>query len=163
MMTMKQTTFTLLILFALLALVACNTTNNRAVNGAAITVEAPWARPAMAMEGDMGTDSATVSAAYMVLTNSGPQEDRLLSATSPAATAIEIHETTMDANNVMQMHPIEGGLVVPANSSVEMKPGGIHIMLIGLTQDIAVGGTVPLTLTFERAGTIEVQAEVREP
>lgn len=102
------------------------------------------------------------SAAYMTLANPGGDADRLVAATSDVAATVEIHETMME-NDVMRMRPVEGGLAIPAGGQVELKPGSYHIMLMGLQRDLAPGETVTLTLTFERAGTVEVTAQVRQP
>jgi copper(I)-binding protein len=61
------------------------------------------------------------------------------------------------------MRQVEGGIDIPANGQVELKPGGFHVMLIGLTRDLNVGDSVQLTLTFEKAGQIPVTAQVRQP
>ncbi|NJN17142.1 MAG: copper chaperone PCu(A)C [Oscillochloris sp.] len=101
------------------------------------------------------------SAAYMVLVSSG-NADRLLSASTDAATTVEIHETQID-DGVMRMRPLVDGLAIPAGGQVELKPGGYHIMLMGLTGDLDEGEQITLTLNFEQAGAIEVQAPVRMP
>ena len=88
----------------------------------------------------------------------------LLSASSPVAGIVEIHEMAMD-NNVMRMRAIQK-LDLPANRAVELKPGGYHIMLMDLKQPLAKGATVPVTLKVQGADgkteTIEVRAEVRD-
>jgi hypothetical protein len=65
-------------------------------------------------------------------------------------------------DNVMSMSPVEA-IEVPANGQVELKPGGYHVMLVGLKQDLKVGDIVKLTLVFEKAGRIDVEAEVKNP
>ena len=75
---------------------------------------------------------------------------------------MEIHETTMDGD-VMHMQQVSGGIEIPANGQVELKPGGLHVMLIGLTRDLNPGETFPVTLQFENAGAVTVEAEVRQP
>jgi len=136
-------------LLALATLVACGSK----VQGPKIEVEGAWARPSPKMAG--------AGAAYMVLKNSGNEADKLLSASTPAAAVVELHESFMDENNVMRMRPVEGGAIkVPAGGSVELKPGGLHIMLINLTEPLQPGMTIPLTLRFEKSGEIEVQVSV---
>jgi len=76
--------------------------------------------------------------------------------------AVEIHETKMEGD-VMRMAQVEGGIEVPAGGQVELKPGGYHVMLIGLTRDLAVGDTFPVTLEFASGNTLAVEAEVRQP
>lgn len=139
-----------------------------------VAVNDPWVRaavmtgmathggtPAMDHGGDMKPMGGT-SAAYMTLVNSGGTPDRLVAASTDVAELIELHESKM-VDNVMQMAPVPGGIAVPANGQVELKPGGLHVMLIGLKRDLAAGETVRLTLSFERAGTITVDVPVRMP
>ena len=129
-----------------------------------------WARAAKAgeMKSDsssdtgMAMDSGMNSAVYMMLTNPGDSPDRLISAAADVADAVEIHESIMDGD-MMRMQQVPGGIEIPANGQVELKPGGLHVMLIGLTRDLNPGETVPVTLQFEQAGAVTVEAEVRQP
>jgi len=98
-------------------------------------------------------------AAYLVIQNNGAA-DKLLSVTSDVAQTIELHESMM-SGGMMQMSPVPS-IPVPANSKVELNPGGFHMMLIGLTHPLKTGDKVQLTLNFEKAGKIPVTAEVRE-
>jgi len=98
-------------------------------------------------------------AAYLVIQNNGAA-DKLLSVTSDIVQTIELHESMM-SGNMMQMSPLPN-IEVPANGKVELKPGGFHLMLIGLTRPLKVGDKVQLTLNFEKAGRIPVTANVRE-
>jgi copper(I)-binding protein len=111
-----------------------------------------WARP--------GTASAE-SAAYLAITAPSGQGDALLSASSPAANMVQLHEVSTDAAGMTGMHHIER-LDIPAGETVRLEPGGYHLMLMGLTAELAVGGTIELTLVFERAGSVVVQAEIRQ-
>jgi len=114
-----------------------------------IEVESPWARAALA---------GRTSAAYMTLRNPGTDPDRLLSASTPAARTVELHTMSMD-QGVMRMRPVQGIEVTPGSRSV-LAPGGLHLMLIGLTGDLAQGGFLPLTLRFEKAGDVVVRVPV---
>jgi copper(I)-binding protein len=116
----------------------------------AIRVEHPSTRPT--------PPGARTGGVYFTLHNTGGEPDRLLRVASPAAEAAELHSMTMDGN-VMRMRAVRA-IDVPARSSVALASGGYHVMLIGLRHPIAVGAGVPLTLTFERAGSIEVVADV---
>jgi len=116
---------------------------------APITIETPWTRAAGA--GGQG-------AGFITIRNSGAA-DRLLSATSPAAGRTELHTMIRDGD-VMRMRQVEG-IALPAGEAVTLAPGGLHIMLIGLTRPLAVGETVPITLVFERAGAVTVELAVR--
>ncbi|MCK5427980.1 MAG: copper chaperone PCu(A)C, partial [Anaerolineales bacterium] len=101
------------------------------------------------------------SAAYMTIANKGRQADRLVTVKSDAAQAVEIHISEM-VDDVMTMHQVDG-VDVPAGGQVELKPGGLHIMLIGLSRDLKAGDQVSLSLGFEKSGEIKVEAEVRAP
>jgi copper(I)-binding protein len=112
-------------------------------------------------QGDMDHMSESMSAAYMLITNNGADPDRLLSIESDAAHAVELHESR-EVDGVMQMEPIVA-IDIPANASAELKPGGMHVMLIGLTKDLNAGDKVKLVLKFEKAGNVTIDAEVRAP
>jgi copper(I)-binding protein len=107
-------------------------------------------------------EGAPNGAAFGFLVNLGAQSDTLISATTDAAEAVELHEMTIGEGDVMQMREMEGGFVVPANGYLELAPGGLHIMLINLTQPLAAGEMLDLTLTFEVAGDVEVSLPIRE-
>lgn len=96
---------------------------------------------------EMGAMSA-VSAAYMTIANAGAVGVRLVSAESPVAGMVEIHETVMDGD-VMQMRPVAAGIDLPAGGVVVLAPRGLHIMLMNLAQPLETGQAVWLTLTFE--------------
>lgn len=97
---------------------------------------------------------------YLTVTNNGAEADRLIGASSPAAGKVEIH--TMEVvDDVMTMRPVEGGLEIPAGGSVELKPGGYHIMFMGVGEPFADGSTTPVTLRFEKAGEVELALPVR--
>ncbi len=72
-----------------------------------------------------------------------------------------MHITMVDANNVMSMHP-QATVDIPAGGTVEFKPGGLHVMLIGLKQDLKAGDTYTLTLQFRNAGDVPVTVMVRD-
>lgn len=118
-----------------------------------LTVEGAWARPST------GADRA--GAAYLVIRSASAVDDALVGASSPAAATVEIHETAADASGMMAMHPVER-IPIPAGGSVELKPGGYHIMLIGLTTPLEVGSKIDLTLKFASSAPVTVQAEVRQ-
>lgn len=105
--------------------------------------------------------SGNISAAYMTIANSGSSADKLVSAASTVAGAIELH-TTVVQDNVAKMQQVEG-IDVPAGGEVQLKPGGYHIMLINVTRDLKAGDTFTLTLTFAQAGKVDVTVQVRQP
>jgi len=117
-----------------------------------ITVDQPYARATPA--------GATTGAVYMTLINKAQAADRLTAASSTAADKLQIHEMAV-TNGIMQMRELANGLPVPAGGSVALKPGGYHVMLIGLKKPLKAGDTFPLTLTFEKAGNISVTVPVQ--
>jgi copper(I)-binding protein len=114
-----------------------------------IVVTQAWARAT--------PPGATTGAVYITLDNRGSTPDRLVTITSPAAGSAMLHET-VEQDGVSQMRMIEGD--VPAGSTLEMKPGGVHIMLMDLTAPLKQGETVSLTLDFEAADDVAVEAEI---
>jgi copper(I)-binding protein len=94
----------------------------------------------------------------MKIANSG-DADKLVKAMSDVAGTVELHTVEME-NNVMKMRPVEF-IEIPAKGSAELKPGGFHVMLIGLKKELKPGETFNLTLMFEKAGEQQVQAMVR--
>jgi copper(I)-binding protein len=139
--------------------------------GPRIRVEGAWARPAAAnpmhagnksspMQGMPGMSGGeTTSAVYFVIANEGSQADVLLGASTEAARKADIHETRIQ-NDVARMVPVPR-LDVPARGRVEFKPGGYHVMLIGLTRDLKAGETLALTLQFEKSGAIRLDVPIR--
>jgi periplasmic copper chaperone A len=119
---------------------------------AVLNVTDAWVRPPQGADRPAG--------AYAVI-HGGAEDDALLSVSSSAAMMVEVHETTTDASGMTGMHPIER-LEIPAGETVTLQPGGYHLMLMDVMAGaIEVGKTVELHLTFEKAGEIVVQAEVR--
>ena len=101
--------------------------------------------------------------AYLSLENKGAASDKLVALSSPAAKAVEIHTMAMEGN-LMKMREVDGGLEVKPGQKIAMQPGnGYHIMLMGLSQPLKAGDKVPLTLTFEKAGKVDVTLNVEDP
>ena len=117
-----------------------------------IDIGHPYARPTR--EGQM------VGAGYLKLANKGPV-DRLVSATSPAAGSVEIHSMSMEGD-VMKMRQVDA-IEIATGQTVELKPGGYHLMLMGLKAPLKVGDKFPLTLKFEKSGEVVVTVNVEEP
>lgn len=118
------------------------------------TVAEPWVRSTVAGQKATG--------AFLQITSAAG--GRLVSASSPVAGVVEIHEMAMEGN-VMKMRALPKGLDLPAGKAVALKPGGLHVMLMDLKQPLKAGDTVPLSLVVEGAAnkreTIEVKATVR--
>lgn len=118
----------------------------------ALQVEGAWARPAQA-----GGNSAI----YFVINNPLAEADTLLSASTDVAETVELHLSKMeDGAMVMQQ---QSSVPVGARSKVNFEPGGLHVMLIGLKNDLKAGDTFQATLRFEQAGDIAVDVSVKEP
>ena len=118
-----------------------------------IRIATPWARATAGM--------ATAGAAYMTLNNTGATADRLIEASSPVAAKTEVH-THIIEGDIMRMRPVDG-VELPPGGSVDFQPGGLHVMLIGLTGPLQEGESFPLTLNFAKAGAATVEVEVLQP
>jgi copper(I)-binding protein len=104
----------------------------------------------------------TVTAGYFTIRNNGGR-DRLVSASSPAAKTVEIHTHRKGKGGMMRMEMVKTGVDVAAKGEVAFKPGGLHLMLFGVSAAIKAGDAVPMTLVFEKAGAIEVMAMGEQP
>lgn len=105
-------------------------------------------------------NGAPVAGGYLRISNNGTSPDRLLSGTTPMGTSVEVHEMAMK-DGIMTMRPLAGGLEIAAGASVELKPGGYHLMIMGLKSALREGDHLPLTLTFEKAGQVTLDLNVR--
>lgn len=99
---------------------------------------------------------------YLTITNHGDMDDRLVSAAADFAGRVEIHEMIMDGD-VMKMRKREGGIEVPAGGMAMLQPGGLHIMLMGLTETMVPGEMRDITLTFQSGHTVTLPAMVMKP
>ncbi|MGV8936850.1 MAG: copper chaperone PCu(A)C [Allorhizobium sp.] len=136
-------------------------------HGAAMGHDAAMAPPA-GMEpvkvGDLDLSAAFVKAmlpgqpvggGFVTIHNGGSADDRLISAASPSAGRVEMHEMVMQ-NDVMKMRQLNEGIPVPAGATVELKPGALHLMFMDVKDPFVEGGSVKVTLTFEKAGPVEI-------
>jgi len=98
---------------------------------------------------------AAIGGGYLKITNTGNSPDRLIGGASPVSDKFELHEMSMD-NGVMKMRPVAGGIEIKPGETVELKPGGFHIMLVGLKLQLAQGQHFKATLMFEKAGKVDV-------
>lgn len=99
-------------------------------------------------------------AVFLTMTNAGATDDRLLSVASDAAQMAALHRHSENADGVMSMGEIDGGIALPAGASHALRRGGDHIMLMGLTRVLNEGDTVSVALTFEQAGIITIDVPV---
>lgn len=112
----------------------------------------PWARATPNM--------ARTGAVYLMISNHGTERDMLVAVTTPVAKKAALH-THLMANNVMKMRHVEGVEVHPGEPAV-FRPGGLHVMLIGLRKPLKEGDVFPMILTFRTAGQVEVRVEVQK-
>ncbi len=115
-----------------------------------LVVVDPWARATI---GQVKT-----GAAYLTVVNRGAAGDRLVAVATPAAGMAQVHSSVM-VEGVMKMRPVEA-LEIGAKSSTVLEPGGFHVMLMGVRSPLMEGDAFPLILTFERAGSVEVEVRV---
>lgn len=98
---------------------------------------------------------------FGILKNSGSQPLTVVSASSPVSAMMELHETVSDGSGGTRMQPKQGGFLVPAGGSLELKPGGNHIMFMGLSAPLKSGTTTTVTLKLADGSTVAVNAQVR--
>lgn len=137
----------LILVGASLALAACNAPTTSGT----LHIEQAWARTT--------PPGATTGAGYLSIVNDSAA-DRLISASSPAAEKVQLHESAMDGM-VMTMRPL-GPVAIKAGETLALSPGGKHLMFTGLKAPFVAGAKVPVTLTFEIAGDKTVDLEVRD-
>lgn len=116
-----------------------------------ILIDQAWTRATPA--------GSQIAAAYLHIVNRGPGDDRILSVSSPAAADAMLH-MSLEESGVSKMGHLDSA-TIPAGGEIAMKPGGMHVMLMGLSHKLAAGEHFPLVVTFEHAGEVETQVEVR--
>jgi periplasmic copper chaperone A len=117
-----------------------------------LDISNPWSRAT--------PKGASVAAGYMKITNSGSAPDRLIGGSSDVASKFEVHEMKME-NGIEKMRPVQGGLEIKPGETVELKPGSLHAMFVGLKKPLSAGDHFKATLVFEKAGTVSVDYDVR--
>ena len=166
-------TFTVIVLASVMLFTACTS----ATSG--ITVKDAWARPtaaqmqatpteAMGINSTMTStssmnamDTGPVSAVYLTISNSSNKSDKLIKVSATIADVAEVHETKQMDNGMTGMQPVQGGLEIPANGTVALKPGGYHIMLMKLHQDLVAGQTFSMTLNFQSGQQMTLNVPVK--
>lgn len=138
--------------FSLVLSVPALADHMHAIKAGNLTIETPWSR-------EMPPGSK-VAGGFLKITNTGKEADKLIGGTYTNAQRVEIHEMSMD-NGIMRMRELAGGLVIEPGKSVELKPGGYHVMFLDLTKPNVKGDRNKGTLLFEKAGKVEVEYEVR--
>jgi copper(I)-binding protein len=115
-----------------------------------LVIDHPWARAT--------PPGASVGGGYATVRNSGGSADRLVEASSPAADHVELHVMSMD-NGVMRMRQVPS-FKVPAHGALTLKPGGNHLMFMGLKRPLKQGEKLPVKMRFEKAGEVQVELDV---
>ena len=119
-----------------------------------LEIELPWTRAT--------PGAAKAGGGFLKITNTGDEADHLVKAASPRAGRTEIHEMAVK-DGIMIMRQVKDPLEIPAGGSLELKPGGYHVMFMKLPKPFKEGETIPVTLTFEKAGSVEVGMTVEKP
>lgn len=114
----------------------------------------PWCRPS--------PPGAPTGAGYLTVTNTGKTADRLLGGTAAFADRVEVHEMSMDGQ-VMRMRKLGDGAEIAPGATLALKPGGLHLMFIGLKSPFVLGQKPEYTLKFAKAGEIKVACSVQAP
>lgn len=102
---------------------------------------------------------AKAGGGFVEIVNGGSQDDRLIAVSSDVAAKVELHEMAV-TDGIMKMRELENGIAIPAGETVALKPGGLHIMFMGLNRSFEEGSKVPVVLTFENAGDVAVDLDV---
>ena len=116
-----------------------------------LKIDHPWTRET--------APGQVVGGGFMAVRNTGRVADKLVGATSPAAKEVQLHTMSMEGG-VMKMRQVPGGFDIPAGKTLTLKPGSLHIMFMGLNAPFKKGALVPVTLRFQKAGSVKVQFKV---
>ena len=121
-----------------------------------LEIHKPWARSSSHRLPN------STAGAFLAVTNKGPADDRLVAASSPLAERVELHGIKVVGADI-DMRPLANGVAIPASHTMTLKPRGYHLLLLGVKAPLAKGSTLPITLTFEKAGAVTVEFAVEEP
>src|SRR5262245_38605441 len=135
------------------AVLATSGAGAHAFTAGAIDIGHPWSRPT--------PKDANVAGGYLTITNKGKTADRLIGGSSPAADQIEVHEV-VDVDGMAKTRPVANGIEIKPGKTVELKPGALRIVLLGLKEPFKVGQKIKGTLTFEKAGSVDIIYNVEE-
>ncbi|MCV6593709.1 MAG: copper chaperone PCu(A)C [Silicimonas sp.] len=130
---------------------AGNMTHDHGIKAGDLRIEGAFSRATL--------PNQPVAGGFMTVSNTGADPDRLIGGTADFAGRVEIHEMAM-SGDVMKMRELEAGLEIPAGATVELKPGGYHVMFMDLTRALEEGQEIRVTLEFEKAGKVEVPLQV---
>jgi copper(I)-binding protein len=118
-----------------------------------LTIDRPWARAAI---------KGSTGALYLTISNSSGNDDRLVSVTSDVAKSAQVHETKVNPDGTMEMLALDV-LPIPAHARVELKPGGLHVMLTDLQKTLQYRSKFSAVFRFERAGLLQIEVSVERP
>ena len=149
---MKKNSVLIIIAFLALNLMSIQ---EHGVAAARISIDQPWARATL-----VSPASVSTSAVFMTLHNNQDQDDVLESVSTDVCETVELH-THIKEGDVMRMRPLKEGIFIPAHQAVTLEPGGLHIMLIGLKQAFQDAEDIPLTLNFQKAGSIKLFVPIK--
>jgi periplasmic copper chaperone A len=135
------------------AILVCGAASSRAedVTAGSLKISAAWTRAT--------PKGAPVGGGYLTITNTGTAADRLIGGASDLSAHLEVHSMMME-NGVMKMRPVDAGIEIKPGQTVELKPGGFHVMFVGLKKPFVQGDHVKATLKFEKAGDVSVDFTV---
>ena len=139
------------VLLAAMLAVAASAASAHEFKAGSLEIKHPWSRAT--------PKGATVAGGYLKIVNTGTTPDRLIGGTIAAAPKFEIHEMSMEGG-VAKMRQLPKGVEIKPGQTVEFKPGGYHLMFVGITAPFQQGKSVKGTLEFEKAGKIEVEYAV---
>ncbi|MGF1622480.1 MAG: copper chaperone PCu(A)C [Rhodomicrobiaceae bacterium] len=142
---------TLGVTMATAMLLAAGTASAHEYKAGDLVIDHPWVRAT--------PPSAPTAGGYAKITNHGTEPDRLTGGSAKGVKRVEVHEITVE-NNVMKMRTVDGGLEIGPGETVELKPGGYHLMMIGPKDQLTEGSEIEGTLVFEKAGTVDVSFKV---
>ncbi len=147
----------LLVLGLTLPLIGCGSPSSasedpQATHAGPLRISKAWMRTP--------NEATDTDAVYLVIRNTGAEEDQLLGATTDAAATVELHQS-ITTDGVVAMRPIKA-IPIPAGGAVAIEAGAYHLMLLGRTRLTNPGDTIALNLTFARAGTVALHADVRD-
>ena len=125
--------------------------HSQTIKAGSLVIENPWTRET--------PGGAKVGGGYLVIKNSGSESDRLVGGSFPVAGHLEIHEMKMEGD-VMRMRALPNGLEIKPGESVQLKPGGYHVMFMDLKKPFKQGEAIKGELRFEKAGVVPVEFKV---
>lgn len=148
MITLRRSTLTIAVLAGLIA----TGTLAHGYKSGSLSIKHPWSRETSAGQ--------SVGGGFMVVTNTSAKPDKLVSASTKVAREVQLHTMSMDGS-IMRMRQVNGGIDVPAKGTLELKPGGYHLMFMGLKRPLKKDERFPVTLKFQNAGSLKVQFAVQ--